>query len=214
MLTMLALAAATVLQPVTVRVHAARDIPRPLVTATLAEASAIWRTAGVTFAWDIVDDAPVHDISVSRDIRVNDAGRAPSLPTLCVTIDSAGGPARGPGMAIGWILFDPAGVPNRDIHLSFANAMELIQSVDGTVLSRMTIMEVRTLLARTLGRALAHELGHYFLASKEHAPSGLMKARRTASEFSGPSRSGFEIEPELRNRVAARLNPAGSLARR
>ena len=32
----------------------------------------------------------------------------------------------------------------------------------------MPIFEREMLMARAMGRALAHELGHYFLASKEH----------------------------------------------
>ena len=42
------------------------------------------------------------------------------------------------------------------------------------------------LLARAMGRALAHEMGHYLLASKEHTKNGLMQAHRTATEFFGP----------------------------
>jgi hypothetical protein len=34
---------------------------------------------------------------------------------------------------------------------------------------------VERLLPRALGRALAHELGHYLLARRAHSPTGLMR---------------------------------------
>lgn len=39
------------------------------------------------------------------------------------------------------------------------------------------------MIARVLGRVLAHEIGHYVLRSPGHAPSGLMRAVQTASEL-------------------------------
>ena len=55
----------------------------------------------------------------------------------------------------------------------------------------MPIFEREVLMARAIGRALAHELGHYFLASKEHTKKGLMKAHRTAVEFFGQDARPF-----------------------
>jgi len=60
-------------------------------------------------------------------------------------------------------------------------------------------------MARAIGRALAHELGHYFLASKEHTKNGLMKAHRTATEFFGPDERPFKLDGEQRSLITARL---------
>ena len=56
-----------------------------------------------------------------------------------------------------------------------------------------------------MGRALAHELGHYLLASKVHTRGGLMKAVLTALELFTPDASGFRIEPAQRGAIAARV---------
>jgi hypothetical protein len=39
------------------------------------------------------------------------------------------------------------------------------------------------LIGRMAGRALAHEIGHYLLASTKHAEEGLMKPLITPAEF-------------------------------
>jgi hypothetical protein len=137
------------------------------------------------------------------------------LFALRVTINDDSGPERGEGVPIGWIVFDRFGTPTGDIHLSYANAMQLVRAVEGNAtVSRMTVLELRTRLARALGRALAHELGHYLLASKTHTQTGLMKAKRPASEFLRASRSGFEIDPPLDSLARSQLTLAASLARR
>lgn len=38
-------------------------------------------------------------------------------------------------------------------------------------------------LGLVLGRALAHEIGHYLLGTRDHSPAGLMRADFTAREF-------------------------------
>jgi hypothetical protein len=64
------------------------------------------------------------------------------------------------------------------------------------------------LLGRAMGRALAHEIGHYLLASKLHTARGLMQASHTASEFFGADRRSFAIDAAQRQAVAARLRQA------
>ena len=63
----------------------------------------------------------------------------------------------------------------------------------------------KTLLGRAMGRALAHELGHYLLASKVHTPRGLMQTPRSASEMFSPTRVRFEIDPVQKQAVVSRL---------
>ena len=171
-----------------VNVSATRDIPASVVRDALVEANRIWRPGGTTFDWR----------------------RESTLPApLRVVIDHEGAaPAAANTMALGWVIFD-AGVPGADIHLSYANAQRLLEeSADFVGHSRariMTIVEHDTMLARALGRALAHELGHILLASKEHTQSGLMKATRTAVEFFAPDTQRFEITAAQRAEIAARL---------
>jgi|SRR6266849_4397645 len=197
MLTAVALAVAVLRPPISVSVHALTDLPRALVESALEEADAIWRPADVTFSWEIAE------------------GAGGSWSTLRVTIGDYGGPKGHTGLAIGWIDLDNVGAPAPNIYLSYRNAMELVRTEEGlAAISRMTVFGLRVRLTRVLGRALAHELGHYLLGSRMHTPAGLMKAKRPASDFLGVRRSDFEVDLPLRTLVKSRLVLADSSARR
>ena len=70
---------------------------------------------------------------------------------------------------------------------------------------RMTRFERETRLARAMGRALAHEIGHYLLESKEHTLTGLMRANVSANEFFGPGNRQFKLDNGQRSSITARL---------
>jgi hypothetical protein len=67
-------------------------------------------------------------------------------------------------------------------------------------------------VARALGRAAAHELGHYLLASREHARRGLMRARFNADELVSDYGAAFRLEDSDRQALAIRLRDARFLA--
>ena len=69
----------------------------------------------------------------------------------------------------------------------------------------MPIVQRETLLARAMGRALAHELGHYLLASKVHTNRGLMKAILNAAELFTSDVRGLRIDPAQGQAIVARL---------
>jgi hypothetical protein len=73
------------------------------------------------------------------------------------------------------------------------------------LIDRMPIAERELLLGRAMGRALAHEIGHYLLASKLHTARGLMQATHSASAFFGYPRSGFAVDAAQRQAVVDRL---------
>ena len=110
-------------------------------------------------------------------------------------------------LPLGWIRFDDVAAPEQEIYLSHANAVGLMEQARGVVgiAGQMPIAQRETLLARAMGRALAHELGHYLLASKVHTQSGLMKAVLTAVELFMPDARGLRIEPAQGRSVLARL---------
>jgi hypothetical protein len=169
----------------TVNVTAASDISSTLVTRALAETDAIWRTAGVEFVWQ----------------------RSPHTPAaLHVVIGHEVRPVREGAFALGWIYFDES-TPGHRVYVSYANVQQLMVESRGVIgpMDRMPIFERETLLARALGRALAHELGHYFLASKAHTNGGLMKAHRTAAEFFGPDERPFKLDGAQRSLITARM---------
>ena len=181
------------LPSVTISVHTAPAISPVIIDRTLEEASAIWRPTGVTFTWQKA--APVH------------AEANPPRPTRPrVLIDDKRGTPRGAASPMGWVNFVDD-EPDGDIHISHANADRFVLTVGGIDGSarRMTPAERFLLVGRTLGRALAHEIGHYLLKSREHTTNGLMKGRRTVQEFINNERRGFEIDTAQRAAIVRRI---------
>src|SRR5258708_37039209 len=85
--------------------------------------------------------------------------------------------------------------------------MSLLRSSVGVVgdVDRMPLAERQLLLGRAMGRALAHEMGHYLLSSKAHTATGLMRARITATEFFGNDPRRFQLDNAQRSSVVAQL---------
>jgi len=187
--------------PIVVNVAIAAALSPSLVTRILDEATAIWRAAGFTLLWQ-------HGAaSVVPYARVTETG--PYVPTtLRVVIGNQAGVSREESTPLGWITFDGSGSPEPEIYLSHANARSLlVRSTPHGGVERMPPVEQETLLGRALGRALAHELGHYLLASKAHTPGGLMGARRTTTELFWNDRARFALAGDQRAAVAQRLAP-------
>jgi hypothetical protein len=173
----------TALPPVGVSVVVARGVPPSLVSHILEEADAIWRPA-LRFAWQ-------------QDARLPAAVRV-----VIENAISASGEAETP---LGWVVFEGS-IPQPEIHVSFANAYALLRDSREIVgsMQLMPPLQRDTLLGYAMGRALAHELGHYLLASKAHTPHGLMQARRTAAELFARDRSHFQIDEAVMVAIAAR----------
>jgi hypothetical protein len=199
-------APSTATEPIVVSVYTAPAMLSDTVTRMLSETDDIWMSSGIRFLW-----------------QRSAAGAAPSSEperyprsTLSVTVDNATGERTGDWVTpLGWIRFSRPGEPDREIHVSYGNALALFAAsriVEGRVES-MPVLQRETYLARAMGRALAHELGHYLLASATHTERGLMQAQRSAAELFAARRARFEIDSTEQQLIALRL--AGSmLARR
>ena len=183
-----------------VNVTAAPEMSPELVARILEETDAVWRPTGITFVWRR---------AARRVVPYSLASEAgPYVPkTLRLTIGDNRGEGNGARLPLGWIVFDDVTTPEQEIYVSRANAEQLMLNARGVIglVGQMPAMQRDALLARAMGRSLAHELGHYLLASKVHTPRGLMKAVLTASELFSPDASAFQIEPAQRRAVAARL---------
>ena len=57
-------------------------------------------------------------------------------------------------------------------------------------------------LGRVLGRALAHEIGHFLLRSRNHSAIGLMRANPSISDLIGRDRRGFFLSADDEKRLA------------
>jgi len=158
-------ASAAAIPPIIVYIAAGAGVSAALVARICAEADAIWRPGGVTFSWRRVARAAAPD-------RRGGDGDQSAPGTLTLNIGDDPGVARGHGLPLGWIVFDAATSPQQEIYLSHANALTMLDDSRPVVgiVEQMPIAQREMLLARALGRALAHELGHYLLASKAHTP--------------------------------------------
>ena len=196
--------------PMVVTWSSAPEVSASLVKRVLDETDAIWRASGFSFVWQ----------RASREAipyaRLAETG--PYVPaTLRVVIgENRGGTAGENRTPLGWIVFDDERAPQQEIYLSHANAAALMDTARAVVgvVAQMPIAQREILLARAMGRALAHEIGHYLLASKVHTPRGLLKASRTASELFAIERAGFQIDPSQRQQIAARLRGEAQVASR
>jgi hypothetical protein len=157
------------------------------VSRVLAETDAVWRYSGFTFAWQRLP-------------------REAAVATLQVVIGHDVRAGRDGGLALGWIVFSES-TPEQQIYVSYSNVQQLMLESPGVVgpPDRMTVAERHLLLARAMGRALAHEMGHYLLESKAHTLTGLMRARITATEFFGNDNRQFKLDTGQRTWITARL---------
>jgi len=149
-------------------------VPPSLVDRMFAEAQAIWEPCGVTL------ETNAGAAATGRSLTVAVGPFAKQLP-------------RESAQPIAWILLSPAlSVPR--IYVSSSNALDLLRASSSVVGTRTLPPEFKEMyLGRAMGRALAHELGHYLLASTEHTPNGLMKIPFSAFELFGRNRASFSM---------------------
>jgi hypothetical protein len=126
------------------------------------EAARPWIRSGVALCWR--DDLRACPEFPTTYVRVTD--NKPELP-------DAPPPARRP---LGWIGFSERSGPGPFIVLSIRHTRELLgrARMGDRALFELPALRER-LLPQALGRALAHELGHFLLARRAHSARGLMR---------------------------------------
>lgn len=68
--------------------------------------------------------------------------------------------------------------------------------------------DAQTRLGLVLGRAVAHEIGHFLLATGTHAERGLMRATFDASDFVAVGADAFRLDDVASHRIRERLREA------
>jgi hypothetical protein len=169
--------------PFRIRVERPASLDRKVADNALAETAAVWRPLGCMVEW-----------------ANDDSADAPASLRVVFTEDEPA--ASSPAEVLGWIVFPDADCPEPLVHVSTTRARRLLATRHGELDLPPKLQDL--LLARVLGRALAHELGHYLLASRTHTPKGLMRARFTVEELAGNTRGGFGLEPECRSSGSGR----------
>ena len=121
--------------------------------------------------------------------------------------------ARGPGRTLGSVQFFD-GIPDGVIAVSpeEIDAAILRAGWNDRPLVEWPISLREELTGRAMGRVLAHEVGHYLLAAREHSKTGLMRASFAGNELIGADRRRFELDPHELPTLVARLAQLGAAA--
>ena len=148
---------------------------RALEAPAVKEATLIWAAYGV-------------------DVNASDTRDCESVNAVRLTVRFDDGPGRGvPAAPLGSIRFLD-GVPEPAIVL-YPNAVAALVSAmppgNFMVASQGALRDL--VLGRALGRALAHEIGHFLLRSQQHSPVGLMRALQSTADLVDPNRHHFGL---------------------
>lgn len=148
----------------------------------LEEAASIWRRSGIALRW------------------LPPSAETAALPVAVVPSD----PGRDDREET-WRLakFQRHGGRPRAAVVSIAACEQALDRVERTLGEPARLRERR--LGLVMGRALAHELGHYLLGSGGHRRSGLMRASIQAAELAGFSSLGFDLDDEARDWLRAHV---------
>jgi hypothetical protein len=177
---------------VSVKVLSSAKHAREVVPRIIEEANRIWRQYGVCLSQD-------------------QASAVPRLRIVIVDDPPSGMFAAGEGSrGLGWITFLEPQKPRNVVYLSWKRAATLLGE---TITGRVPVEQLpdtlrETYVGRALGRTLAHELGHYLLASTDHARSGLMRPNYPAGQLFEASSSEFLLDAERKKLVAAAFSAA------
>ena len=145
-------------------------------TSMMSEAAAIWRQHGLMLDW--------LDPSAARPVASN------RLRVLIVQKRLVSRGAFEP-VAVGELVRPLGSHPVALI--SIEGARQLISSVRGRAGYELIAIDEHR-LGTVLGRALAHEIGHYVLDTHTHARSGLMRPNFNALEFTDQRNSTFALD--------------------
>ena len=167
----------------------APDLPLISRSVLVSQAEQIWRREGVALRWSAArgDKAP------TAPLRVLVIERREAVPT--------NDPAQ---WTVGELVPHPG---QRALAIaSIAGAERVLVRASGRQLALLDAPELAHYrLGVVLGRAVAHEIGHYLLATATHADSGLMRAAIDAREFADPGARTFTLDEAagdwLRNRL-------------
>jgi len=200
----LALTGVTFLAPATTPLLAADTVPHRTLNinlstsqelsatstgALVAEVNAIWWHSNLSLIWRTADvSEPLPAMPDSEDwLRV------------LVLARQAPGAGHASTFAVGELVRYEGARPLAIASLTAARRV-VEESVRFQSLDDQRDYEKR--LGVVLGRAVAHEIGHYLLRTSSHAPQGLMRARIDAQEFADVHSQSFRLDRMARAHLA------------
>jgi hypothetical protein len=150
----------------------------------------LWRAAGVDVTWSALSAAGTGEMPVME----------PSRPQMSVIVTSdmpaelRSKPAH-PRVLASILFVDDK--PTTMIAAYPEEVWRLLETVrmDVRPLGERPAVLGQRLMGRVLGRAIAHELGHFLFGSSDHAPDGLMRARHRLDDLTSPFHRAFRVIP-------------------
>lgn len=152
----------------------ADNLPARARTALTEEAGAIWRREGVRLQWFV----PTDELTGSGAV----------LPVLVGDLLTS---SEGEAWPVGELRPDPSG--GRIALASIPAARHVLASA-GLGADTQNMQAQR--LGVILGRAVAHEIGHYLLSTRSHARYGLMRAQIDVRDFADPRDGRFFLDSD------------------
>ena len=145
------------------------------------EASAMEEVRGIWAAYGV-------------DVRATgpgESGRDGAIRLAVVLVERSYEPAT---QALGSIRFF-GDVPDHNITIYFSAIAALVSTfrISGHPDYEWPTALRDATLGRVLGRALAHEIGHFLLRSRHHSDAGLMRAMHRANDLVAANRHRFEL---------------------
>jgi hypothetical protein len=178
--------------PRQLRVRMMEDMKPAVLALAREEVTAIWKRYGIEIVWEErwTPDKQKPDLwvqVVDIALKSKNMGGAP---------------------AVAWIPFSN-GVPMPYVRVSKPNATELLKTrswFDSRPLTSATEDLQNQALGRIIGRAVAHEVGHFLLAAQSHATNGLMRAALDPEHLVNPGTEHFKLQAgDVRALRAARI---------
>jgi hypothetical protein len=161
-----------------VRLTALVEIGERTQQSLMREVERIWERAGVHIDWAPATNAPSR--AAGSDLRV----------LVAATTGTSSG-IEEHAWPVAELVTDQNGHP---VAVASLIAADQVLAVSRHANDPARLTEQRR--GVILGRAIAHEIGHFLLNSAGHAPQGLMRARIGAIDFADPRDGGFWLDPE------------------
>ena len=166
--------------------------------AMIAEADKIWRP---------------YDVAI---VLVSSAAIAASDVQLTLTFAPAAQRRDTPGRAapgLGALWFQDGATPTRSLSIDADAVAATVRDagLNGKSLDKFPPGLADQMICRGLGRVLAHEIGHFLLASPAHSTSGLMRPSFNGRVLGGFDRVSFRLDASVLPRLQARLARLESL---
>ncbi len=174
--------------------------------ATLA-ASMRWESAAIPASFQTIVQQQAVRIWARLGVEIEWTSAVPAAALTVIVADRLGCvPSHAVDQTLGCITFIE-GMPSNVVYVSAEVAVAKVREARPADRSMYDVPRklVDTVAARLLGRGVAHEIGHYLLASRSHTTRGLMRPQFSGVEALISDVTRYELDRGQRRRLEERL---------